>query len=548
VSETADERLLNGLALSPGLAFGTASHYRDLLQLEQEGGAIPAEEVEREYERIQEAIRTARRDLQATADEVRNTLSDDMANIFRAHDTMLQDPELQEMLRKELEQELLTAEQIIRNVFRRIEQKLRAADSDVVGQRSEDVADLGRRLLSTLLGARDETPEDLHEETVLVAERLLPSDTVFLSRKAVAAVVVASGGSASHAAILTRELGIPAVSQIDDVFKAIPEGRELIVDGLRGRLIVSPAAETAERYRRRQRAEQERLQAARAAADEPAHTAAGERVYVYANVGCAEDARLAAENGAEGIGLYRTEFLYIARQALPPTDEVRAALRKAIEPFAERPVTIRLIDIGADKKLPFLKPLLEPNPALGVRGVRLLRVADDVLRAQLEAVLGLAECCQLRLLVPMVTLPEDMAAVREAAEDVASGMGLASLPPIGAMIETPAAALCAADLADGADFFSIGTNDLTQYTMAAGRENQHVARYFRQDHPAILRLLRLVRDAVPEMPLEICGELAAEEDAVGALLELGIRHLSVAPLQIPLVKQAVRQADGSASA
>jgi phosphoenolpyruvate-protein kinase (PTS system EI component) len=252
---------------------------------------------------------------------------------------------------------------------------------------------------------------------------------------------------------------------------------------------------------------------------------------------------LAAAQGADGIGLYRLESLLLSSSSPPSEPELLHEIRKTLEPMADKPVTLRLWDLGGDKTVPWLDLPDEPNPFLGRRGVRLLLDYPELLRNQLRAFLILSQDYGLRVLVPMVTLAEEMERVRDLTDDVAAEIGLSNTPPIGAMMETPAAALCADAIARHADFLSIGTNDLTQYTMVAGRENPFVEDYFRERHPAVTRLVRMICEAANNVPVSLCGELAADPESLPALVELGIRSLSVAPPMVPSVKQTVRDMD-----
>ena len=259
-----------------------------------------------------------------------------------------------------------------------------------------------------------------------------------------------------------------------------------------------------------------------------------------ANIGCREDAVLAADNGADGVGLYRLEQLYLSRKALPNEDELLEIMRSAVEPIAGKPITIRLLDVGADKKLPSLDLSAEVNPFLGRRGVRVLLAFPELLHTQLRALARLSRVRDVHILVPMVTLAQEMKRLRELLVTAAADVGAEHLPPLGAMIETPAAALCVDEIKQHADFLSVGTNDLTQYTMAAGREDPLVSDYFIDDHPAVRRLLGLVSEAAGDMPLALCGELAGRVDMLPFLLATGIRTFSVAPPLVPTVKEAVR--------
>jgi len=282
------------------------------------------------------------------------------------------------------------------------------------------------------------------------------------------------------------------------------------------------------------------LKRAKDLCDTPAHTQDGMLISVQANIGCKEEAIMALENGADGIGLFRLEQFFFSRNTLPTEDEIFSALSDSLSCVKDIPVTIRLLDTGADKKLPFLEYQHEDNPMLGHRGVRLLLDYPNLLLSQLKALMKLSQERSVQILVPMVTLPEDMKQVRQALYEAASQTGIKDVPKLGAMIETPAAALCAAEISQFADFFSIGTNDLTQYVMAAGREEEFMCRYYIDDHPAVFRLIRHVCDTLPDYEIAVCGELAGNLEAIQTLLQIGIQNLSVLPLRVPAVKKIIR--------
>ena len=530
---------LSGLGISPGLAVGQAFVYRDILR-DLERYDIQTHQIEYEHGRIERAVEQVLVDLGLSAERVETELNTDLALIFHAHETMLHDPVLTKELREELEQELVNAEQVVKRVFRRWERKFRAMTTEELRARGDDVADLGRRLLRALAGIRTHVLESMPPGSVLVATRLLPSDTVHLSRTSVVAVVAEFGGPASHAALLTREMGIPAVTYVSAACDSIAPGDTMMVDGFTGTVVAAPDEQTQVLFEQRVAERRASWAAARERCHELATTLDGVATAVMANIGCREDAVLAADNGADGVGLYRLEQLYLSRNALPTEDELLEIMRSTVEPVAGKPITVRLLDVGADKKLPSLDLGSDINPSLGRRGVRVLLAYPELLNTQLRALARLAREQDVRILVPMVTLAEEMARLRELLVAATGDVGAERLPSLGAMIETPAAALCAAEIMKHADFFSIGTNDLTQYTMAAGREDPLVNDYFRDDHPAVLKLLRLVSESAGDTPLALCGELAARVEVLPFLLALGIRSLSVAPPLVPTVKEGIR--------
>ncbi len=537
---------LVGLGVSPGLAAGNAWVFN---HDPWEGRRDYAEDAPRErltvrqqHAQIEHALEEAQADLQATARRTEAELDAATADIFRAQAAILSDPLLLEEIRKGLAEGRHDAESVVQHVFKRWEHRFRTMDAELLRDRADDIADLRRRLLGILSGsgARAHALQNVPPGSVLVAARLLPSDTVCLSRRSVVAVVVEAGGRLSHAAILTRQIGIPAVSQIDEATRRIRPADRLLVDGTRGTVIVRPDDVTDGRFTRRIERHRARSADARHCCREPARTLDGLLVRVEANICSLEDACAAAENGADGIGLYRIEGLYLSRQHPPSEEELLACLQDALQPLGGVSVTIRLLDAGGDKPLAFARFAPEPDPTLGRRGVRLLLEYPELLNTQLRALLRLARDRPVRILVPMVTLAEEMLEVRRVLLAAARDLGAGRLPPLGAMIETPAAALSADQIVQHADFLSVGTNDLTQYTMAAGRENTLVSRYFVDDHPAVLKLLELVADAAGDLPLSLCGELAGRKRAIPRLVELGFRSLSVPPPLVPEVKAVVR--------
>jgi phosphoenolpyruvate-protein kinase (PTS system EI component) len=306
-------------------------------------------------------------------------------------------------------------------------------------------------------------------------------------------------------------------------------------------LVINPDEDTKARYTKEIHGAQARVALAKESAREPACTIDGTMVTVLANVSCREEVVAAHDDGADGVGLYRLEQFYLSRKTPPTVAELLAELQVIFAPMTGKPVTVRLLDLGGDKPLPFLKLPPEDNPFLGLRGIRFLLQYPDLLDTQLRALWQFSREYDVRVLVPMVTLAEDIVRVRSRFAAVANEANRQELPPLGAMIETPAAALCVEDIKAHADFLSIGTNDLTQYTMAAGRENPLVNDYFLENHPAVLRLVRTIVEEAGSVPVAVCGELARRLDAIPILLKLGIHTLSVAPPLVPGVKEAIRQ-------
>jgi phosphoenolpyruvate-protein phosphotransferase (PTS system enzyme I) len=445
---------------------------------------------------------------------------------------------------RELRASLLTAETAVRRVFQRWYQKFEALENQTLRQRADDVLDLGRNIIRRLTGVTDGGLQSIPDNSVLVVERLLPSDVVRLPKSRVVAIVVESLGQGSHAALLAREKGIPTITEIPGILAQIANGTELLVDGFHGRLVIQPQSETRTEFHERLEKWQATLVRCKGACKQPARSLDGQLVRVEANIGIEDDVELALDNGADGVGLLRIEQLYFARDTPPTEDELFTELQQLVKPMADRPVTIRLLDIGGDKPLPFLRLPITSNPVLGRRGVRLLLEYSQLVRTQLGAILRLSQEHPVRVLIPMVTLEDDIRKMREAFDAMSSERKIASPPEFGAMVETPAAALEVPMLLKHVDFLCVGTNDLTQYTLAAARDDAEVNDYYVDSHDSILRLLGIIlADAKQQCGVTLCGELASRESWVPRLLQMGFRTLSVAPTSIPTTKAKIRSVD-----
>ena len=491
-------------------------------------------------DRIRRAVLEVEAELEESARLISEQLDPRLAEIFHAHQMMLDGFLTSGKFETELQESLMPAPQAVKRVFRKWEEKFAALKSEAFRVRADDILDLARRILRRLEGAEAYGLTAMPPGSVLVTERLLPSDVVSLSRRDVAAILVESLGQGSHAALLTREKNIPAVAELPDLLSVIRRGDKLLVDAFRAVVVVSPDEET--RLAFEQRLDLHRSRQVRYKGDcrKPAATRDGQTISVEANLAAHDDIELVIENGADGIGLFRIEELYLARELPPTEDELYDQLQALVSPFRDRPVTIRLLDIGGDKPLRSLNLPPETNPLLGRRGVRLLLAFPQLVRTQFRALLRLSQDQTIRILVPMVALERDIQKIRELFGIVAREMGLQRLPPFGAMIETPAAALTVDDIARHADFLCVGTNDLTQYTLAAGRDDATVSEYYVDDHPALLRLLGIIIREAAGKSVTICGELGGREDVIPNLLRMGFRGLSIAPPLIPATKDLIR--------
>jgi phosphoenolpyruvate-protein phosphotransferase (PTS system enzyme I) len=533
-------RSMIGMRIAPGLGMGSARVVGDVVRCGGRARPIGPDDVERELARLRAAFDATRAELKEAARRVDEQFNPHLADVFRAHEMMLESLFSSDEFAHELRGSLVSVEAVVRRVFRRWEEKFQSLRDETLQQRADDVVDVGRKLLRHLEGEDAQSLKNLPAGTVLVVQRLLPSDVVSLSRRRVVAIVAESLGYGSHAALLAREKGIPTAADFPGVLEYVRDGDEVLVDASRGEMFISPDVSQRDEFEARLKTHRSALARCKGACRQPAITLDGERVTVEANLGAYEDAELALDNGADGVGLFRIEQLYLARELPPTEDELLDALRAATAPLREKSTTVRLLDIGGDKPVPFLRFPAEANPLLGTRGVRLLLAYPQLAQTQLAALLRLSQEQEIRVLVPMVTLEDDIRTMRELFEQVCAARGIGQRPLFGAMVETPAAALSVPAIAKHVDFLSVGTNDLTQYTLAVGRDDPTVNRYFLDGHASLLRLLGIIVHDAGEMPLTLCGELAGRGEVVPALLAMGFRSLSVAPPLIPGTKEVIR--------
>jgi len=532
---------LVGEGVSPGLAKGKAFIYIDVLKRDSTFYKIESTQVDDEKSRIDKAIDDVRQSLTIDAKQIENKLGKGAADIFLAQETMLLDPSVVDELKTTMEAERINAEQAVRMVFRLLAGRFRQLNDEVLRERGDDIDDLSRRLLLALAGIQSHILENLPANTVLIARQLLPSDTVFLSRSNTVAVVAEFAGRAAHAALLARELGIPCVGGVPKLLETVHTGDVVLVNGNEGKVVINPDSRSMqenEDARNEMRKRNESLVKGRNIGRTV--TLDGIEVSVMANARSREDVELAMKYGSDGIGLFRTEPFFLSSKHFPSDREFAKFLLDNLRLAQGKYVNIRLLDIGADKNPSYVHLSPEPDPFLGRRGVRVLLEYPDLLDAQLRAVLEISQQFRIGILIPMVTTESDVVQVLEVFHRLADEMDIRELPRIGAMVETPAAALSIPSLKKHVDFFSIGSNDLTQYTMAAGRENPMVTQYFLDDHPTILRLIELVVEESGDTPVSLCGELAGRTDVMPSVLRTGLKSLSVAASLVPDVKNAIR--------
>ena len=539
-------RVFRGVSASPGIAVGQV-HVLRWEAPEVEPRVIQDDEIPAELERLSGALSTAIDRLRRVRERAERNAGPEEAQIFDVQISIIEDAELRGGMEKLVRQNF-AAEKAVDLVMLEWRQHFERHQHAMLRERVGDLTDVHIRLLSILLGLPDHDPVDVRKgaSAILVTHDLTPSLTVQLDREAIGAIVTEEGTRTSHVAILARSLGLPAVVGLRGAVGHLRDGVLAIADGGAGTLTIEPSeTEIAESRARAQREREESEQLVTLSAGD-AITLDGERVVLRANVDLPDDAEIAVRSGADGVGLMRTEFLVVGRAAMPDEDEQFAEYVRVMETCKGRTVVIRTYDIGGDK-LPVGGYPHEPNPFLGWRAIRMCLDEPELFKVQLRALLRAAVTGDLWVLLPLVTSVDEVRAARALLKEAAAELASKGIPhradvPVGVMIETPAAAVAADTFVGAVDFFSIGTNDLTQYTLAVDRGNANLAARFQPLHPAVLRLIRATCDVAHQhnIKLSVCGEMASEPLMAYALIGLGLRQLSVAPRSVPRVKQIVR--------
>jgi phosphotransferase system enzyme I (PtsI) len=538
---------LKGIAASPGIAIAPAFLRESRAAVLEERAA---ESPEREWSRYQAAVEASRAELTELRDRTKERLGGLKAEIFDAHLSMLKDPELSAAVAERIKEKGMSAASALEAAVAEFIELLGQVEDELFRGRIDDLRDLGRRILSQLEASKGLAWEGLRSESVVVAESLSPSETTALDPALVKGFATSEGSATSHSSILARSMEIPAVVGLRGLGEACRDGATLIVDGSAGLVIVDPEPQELEAYRR---ARDERAAAAAAAlrfARLPTRSKDGAELMLAANIGGPGEADRALAKGAEGVGLFRTEFLFMDRPDLPAEEEQCEAYGAVLAAFAPKPVVIRTLDIGGDKAVDSLKLEPEPNPFLGVRAIRLCLEREGLFRTQLRALLRASNRGVLRIMFPMIAALEELRSARAILEDERRGLkergiAVADGIEVGIMIEIPAAAVMADQLAKEADFFSVGTNDLTQYLMAADRMNPKLAYLNQALHPAVLRVLGGVAKAARAggIAAGVCGEMAADPLAIPLLVGMGFDELSMSAASIPAARELIARVD-----
>jgi phosphotransferase system enzyme I (PtsI) len=528
--------VLKGIAASSGIAFAKA--YR-LIEPDLSFSKTEITDADAEIQRFRHAIDISKTELEAIRVKAHEDLGADKAAIFEAHLLVLSDPELLHPIEEKIKNDKTNAEFALKEVSDMFVIMFEQMENEYMKERAADIRDVSKRVLSHLLGVHIVNPSMISEEVIVVAEDLTPSDTAQLNKEFVKGFTTNIGGRTSHSAIMARSLEIPAVVGTKEATEAIQNGDLVIVDGLNGEIHINPTPEVIEHYKIAQaKFADQKLEWAKLI-NEKSVTADGHQVELAANIGTPNDLEGVHENGGEGIGLYRTEFLYMGREELPTEEEQFEAYKAVLEGMEGKPVVVRTLDIGGDKELPYLNLPKEMNPFLGYRAIRLCLDQQDLFRTQLRALLRASVYGNLKIMFPMISNLTEFRQAKEILGVVNSelkneGIETNNKIEIGIMVEIPSTAVMAPQFAKEVDFFSIGTNDLIQYTMAADRMNERVSYLYQPYNPAILRLVQMVIDAAHAEGkwAGMCGEMAGDEIAVPLLVGLGLDEFSMSATSI----------------
>lgn len=534
-----DPNMLLGVTASPGIAAGQVYQLRHSAIVVAEQGAGP----EAEQRRLHDALGSARGELEALQARLAADADANKAAIFAAHAQLIDDPDLLDQVNAHIANGKSAAWAWQTAVDAQAGQ-LSAVQNEVIAQRANDMRDVGRRVLEKLAGVATER-RDLPPNTILIAEDLTPSDTATLDRSRVLGFATTLGGATSHVAILARSLDMPAIAGIDARALDVPNGTPVILDGTQGRLRLNPSPDEMTRLQQTLHQQRGKHQGDLAAAHEPAITTDGHQLEIVANIGGLADAEQAVKLGGEGVGLLRTEFLFMERSTAPTEAEqadVYTAIARALGP--DRPLIIRTLDVGGDKPLPYVPLPPEANPFLGERGIRIGLNRPELLRTQIRAILRASQAGRVLVMFPMIATLNELQTAKRVVEEERADLGVAPIP-VGIMVEVPAVAVMAEQFAREADFFSIGTNDLTQYTMAMDRGHPKLAAQIDGLNPAVLQLIALTVEGARKHGkwVGVCGGIAGDAHAVPLLVGMGVKELSVSVPAIPAVKAQVRTLD-----
>lgn len=532
-----------GIAASKGYAIGKIFIKEDI-NIEVVEKSI--DDTEKEKERFKSALSNTREQLERIKDKAQKEVGVEKAAVFDSHIMLLDDPEFAGAVEMNIESNKVNSEKALQEVIDMYSSIFASMEDEYMRERGADIKDVGKRIMLNIMGKSVNSMDDLDKDTIIVAQDLTPSDTAQLDKDKVIAFLTNIGGRTSHSAIMARTLEIPAIVGMKDITESVKNDDVVIVDGTEGVVIINPDKETIEKYEKSKESFLREKEELKKLINVETVTKAGKRVEVCGNIGKPQDVHQVLENGGEGVGLFRTEFLYMDRDNMPSEDEQFESYKYAVEKMEGKPVVIRTLDIGGDKKLPYLEMPEEMNPFLGYRAIRLCLDRKELFKVQLRALLRASAFGNLKIMFPMISSLSEFKAAKELLKECmnelkAEGKEFNENLETGIMVEIPAAAICADELAKHVDFFSIGTNDLIQYTLAADRMNEKISYLYDPMHPAVLRLIKMTIDAAHKEGkwCGMCGEMAGDENAIATLVEYGLDEYSMSASSILTAKKII---------
>ncbi|MBT1174700.1 phosphoenolpyruvate--protein phosphotransferase [Bifidobacterium sp. LC6] len=539
-------RTIQGVGVSAGIAIG-AIRVLDTADHAVERRVV--DDSQAEVERFRTARDTAVSQLKQLRDKTAAEFGEGKAELFDTHQLMLQDPDYVESIEDLITQSKVNAEFAVNSTAEQFAAMFAAMDNSYMQARASDVKDVSRRVINVLEGKRGGAAADDEdgESHIILAEDLAPSETVQLDRAKVLGFVTAKGSANSHTAILARTMGLPAIIGIGDAFDPADDGHTAVIDGTSGLVFVDPDEKTLAEYRGRKAKYEEHMRLLQELKGKPTETKSGQKVRLYANIGRPSDVAAVLANDAEGIGLFRSEFLYLERGDYPTEEFQFEAYKEVAQRMGDRLVVIRTLDIGADKQVGYFNLEHEDNPALGYRAIRICLTRPEIFKVQLRALLRASVYGNIAIMLPMITSVQEVRDARKILEEVKEELRGEHIDfnehiQVGIMIETPASVIMADELAAEVDFFSIGTNDLTQYTLACDRQNPNLGRFADPHSPAVLRMIKMATEAAHRHGIwcGICGELGADLSLTDKFLEIGLDELSVSPTSVLPLRDAIR--------